>query len=483
MKLRPYAFLAFLTVLCTISVPLTAQTFKTLANFDLTNGGSAQAGLVQGLDGGLYGETSVGGTFGWGTAYEVSHHGALTVLHNFDYSDGFNPYGNLLLATDGKFYGMTTSGGDSQVCPLGCGTVFEVTSQGALTTLHFFCSEAPTSEPCIDGGNPWGSLVEGSDGNFYGTATGGEIDNGVVFKISPQGRFTLLHSFLALEGGVAPEAGLTQGNDGNFYGTTYGGGTYGDGTIFRITSSGVLTTLYNFCYSGCKGESVGESPSTPLVKANDGNFYGTTSSGGDLDCYPPVGCGTIFRFSSDGAVTAIHTFEGTDGYGSGTILLQATDGDLYGASPSGGSEGCMAGCGTLFKSTTSGTFTTLHFFDSTDGANPDAGLFQATDGSFYGTTHGGGTDSQGTVFTLDVGLNPFVAFVRSYGKVGQTCGILGQGFTGATGVSFNGTAASFTVVSDTFIRATVPTGASTGYVIVSAPNSLLTSNVTFRVIP
>lgn len=125
----------------------------------------------------------------------------------------------------------------------------------------------------------------------------------------------------------------------------------------------------------------------------------------------------------------------------------------------------------------------LHLFDSTDGAYPDGGLFQATDGSFYGTTQAGGTDFVGTVFNLNVGLSPFVAFVRSYGKVGQTCGILGQGFTGTTGVSFNGAAASFTVVSDTFIKATVPAGASTGYVTVNMANDNLTSNVPFQVIP
>jgi uncharacterized repeat protein (TIGR03803 family) len=167
-------------------------------------------------------------------------------------------------------------------------------------------------------------------------------------------------------------------------------------------------------------------------------------------------------------------------------LVLATDGNLYGTT-SGSENGRKHSDGTIFRITEQGVLTTLHVFDGTDGSNPE-GLFQATSGMFYGSTVSAGDlhchllNGCGTIFSLDVGLSPFVAFVRPYGKVGQTGGILGQGFTGTTSVSLNGTPANFTVVSDTFIKATVPLGATTGYVTVMTPSGMLTSNVPFRVL-
>ena len=158
----------------------------------------------------------------------------------------------------------------------------------------------------------------------------------------------------------------------------------------------------------------------------------------------------------------------------------------------GGTGGCAApGCGTIFQITPAGVLTTLHSFDGTDGDFPAGGLFQATNGILYGTTASGGKytsddcyeETCGTLFSLDMGLSPFVAFVVPAGKVGQTGGILGQGFIGTTSVMLNGVPANFKVVSDTYLTATVPAGATTGYVTVTTPSGTLTSNVPFRVIP
>jgi uncharacterized repeat protein (TIGR03803 family) len=274
--------------------------------------------------------------------------------------------------------------------------------------------------------------------------------------------------------------------DGNFYGTTASGGDQicNCGTVFKITPVGNLTTLHSF-----KGTD-GAYPGGALVQAADENFYGTTGGLG-YHCNPTSGCGTVFKITRGGSLTTLYNFcaqtNCSDGAHPVAGLVQATDGNFYGTTLVGGGGNCVAdfgvGCGTVFEITALGELTTLHTFGSTDGANPYGGLLQATNGSFYGTTYGGGAFSGGTIFSLEMGLGPFVAFVHDSGRIGQTGGILGQGFTGTTSVSLNGTPASYTVVSDTFIRATVPPGATTGFVTVTTPSGTLTSNVPFRVIP
>ena len=174
-------------------------------------------------------------------------------------------------------------------------------------------------------------------------------------------------------------------------------------------------------------------------------------------------------------------------------MVQATDGNFYGTTSNGGSSDCDYGCGIVFQVTPSGTLTSVHNFVGTDGAYPLNGLLQATSGILYGVTTSGGASNNcsfwfyypgcGTVFSLDMGLGPFVAFVRNSGRVGSNAQILGQGFTGTTGVSFNGTSASFAVKSDTYLTATVPQGATTGFVTVTTPSGTLQSNVMFQVRP
>jgi len=321
------------------------------------------------------------------------------------------------------------------------------------------------------------SLVQGADGNFYGTTCDlgcvGEVGNGfgTVFKVTPTGTLTTLYSFCAqpkCTDGAFPIAGLVLGTDGNFYGTTAYGGVNDDGTVFKVTSGGTLTTLHSFDLTDD-----GAYPYAGLVQATNGNFYGTTSYGG-ANAY-----GTVFEITPGGTLTTLHSFDDTDGAYPEATLVQATNGNFYGTTEYGGT----GGFGTVFSITSGGTLTTLHSFDSTDGDDPYGGLVQATDGTFYGTTDAGGANAGGTIFSLAVGLGPFVKTLPTSGKVGAAVTILGTNLTGATSVSFNGTAASFTVVSSSEVTTTVPTGATTGKVKVVTPGATLSSNLSFRVTP
>jgi uncharacterized repeat protein (TIGR03803 family) len=450
----------------TVALALPAQTLTTLHNFVDTDGANPIAGLVQGTDGNLYGTTEDGeANNGGGTVFKITANGTLTTLDSFDFTDGYLPQGELVQATNGDFYGTTYEtyeGGDNSD-----GTVFKITANGMLTTLHSFDG--------TDGANPYAGLVQSTDGSFYGTAfDGGASGYGTVFKITPGGTLTTLHSFDGTDGEY-PAAGLVQGTDGDFYGATYVGRA-NDGTIFKITPGGTLTTLHSF--DGTDGAN----PLAGLIDATNGDFYGTTQTGGASNACAS-GCGTIFKITPGGTLTTLHSFDGTDGANPAGGLVQATNGDFYGTTEDGGaSNACPTGCGTLFEITTSGTLTTLDSFDGTDGANPTAGLVQATNGKFYGTTSTFGANGYGTVFSLSVGLGPFVETQPTSGPVGGTVKILGTDLTGASSVTFNGTAAVFTVESHSLITATVPTGATTGTVqVVTSSGGTLSSNVPFRV--
>ena len=198
------------------------------------------------------------------------------------------------------------------------------------------------------------------------------------------------------------------------------------------------------------------------------------------------GCGTIFEMTPAGKLTTLHTFCAKAGCPFGPVsLMQATDGNFYGTSIGGVNEQ-----GTIFRITQRGSFTTLYDFcpeqNCPDGRLPETGLMQATDGTFYGTTAAGGAlgfNGYGTVFSLSMGLGPFVKTVPTGGKFATHVIILGSDLTGTTGVSFNGTAATFTVASDTELKTSVPAGATTGVIEVVTPSGTLDSNVAFRVVP
>ncbi len=478
--------LLFLCAATAIAAP--AQAFKTLTNFNSANGSSPVAAIIQGEDGNFYGTTVTGGTHNsvcggsCGVAFEMSPAGTLTKLYNFcqqpNCGDGFEPLAGLTLASDGNLYGTTAQGG---LAVSNAGTIFHIAPNGTLSPN--FYDLAPPSLPST-------TLVPYIDGNLYGTTLLGGTDGfGSVFKISTSQAFHNLSGFTQTNG-ESPSS-LVLARDGNFYGTTTAGGSgtgcnrNGCGTVFRLTPGGAITTLYNFCSGKCRD---GSAPAS-LLQGSDGNLYGVATGGGHS-----LVDGTIFRISLTGQLTTIYRFcsqaRCTDGLAPQS-LIQGSDGNLYGATAGGGDLNCNpgpgGGCGTIFELTHTGVFATLHTFESTDGSYP-YGLSQSTDGKFYGVTSNGGSSSAcslgcGTIYSLDAGLAPFTSFVFPAGKIGQTIGLLGQGFTGTSDVSFNGTAATFTVVSDTFLLATVPTGAKSGYVTVSTPGGTLQSNIAFTVIP
>lgn len=438
------------------------------------------------------------------TIFKVSQAGQVSTLYNFcnqqPCTDGISPWTGLLLGADGNFYGTTYAGGNANKS---AGTIFKITPTGRLTTLYTFCHAVN----CLDGAQPTGQLIQANDGNFYGTTrAGGRSPNctggcGTVFRFTPQGTLTTLYSFTNMRGdGAIPAAGVTQGLDGNFYGTTSQGGNYGVwcvdylqeqgcGTVFRVTPSGTETILYHFCKDEEFCSTDGALPFAGLLLASDGNFYGTTEGGGGADQ-----SGAIFKITPEGQFTELYQFCSQPNCSDGTMpvstLIQGTDGALYGSTSQGGSTGCLnLGCGTVFRFGTAG-FATLHTFQQSDGWDMN-GLIQSTRGYFLGTAYEGGESGKcfdssfgcGTVFGISTGLGPFVTFVHAAGTVGQTSGILGQELTGTTSVSFNGVNANFTVISETLLTATVPPGASTGFVTVTTSSGTLTSNVAFQVLP
>ena len=361
-----------------------AQTETNLYWFNGIDGSNPVFGLVQGHDGNFYGVTVGGATQDvcsghCGTIFKISSNGSLTNLYWFSGSDGTSPSW-LVQGSDGNFYGTAAYGG-TNAC--NCGTVFRISPSGSLTTLYTF------NGPPNDGAVPWAGLVQGSDGNLYGTTTAGGTNGcncGTVFQISPGGSYTSLHSFGP--DGQRPVAALVQGSDGNFYGTTQRGGRGGGGIAFRISPSGSFTNLHSF------GSADGNQLVNALTQGTDGNFYGTAPNGG------ATGFGTVFRISPSGSFTNLHSFSGSDGYGPNSVLVQGSDGNFYGTTVRGGTNSCE--CGIVFRISPSGSLTTVYTFSGSDGAGPN-GLVQGSDGSFYGNTYG---DGNGSVFRFSVPLNP-----------------------------------------------------------------------------
>lgn len=456
------AFFAVATLAVSlVAIAANAQTYKDLYNFGDKSGdplSPQNAGIVaQGRDGILYSTTPAGGTNGLGTAFKITPQGAISVLYNFDTTHGKAPYGGLTLGTDGNLYGTTSTGGSNNQ-----GVVFQITPAGQLSVLHSFTGG--------DGSAPYAPPIQATDGNFYGTtSTGGANSHGSVYKMTPSGTVTTLHSFDLTTDGSLPFAPLVQGNDGSFYGMTYNGaGNVRYGVVFKVTSKGSFKVLHVF------GLSDGGNSYGPLVLGKDGNFYGATFNGGT------VGDGVVFKMTAAGALTVLHSFTpATDGATPYGGLVQATDGNFYGANYVGGSKNH----GTIYRITPGGTFSVLYNFDATSGGAPMITLLQHTTGVLYGDTYSGGTHNTGTFYSLKASLAPYAALLPTSGKVGKVIGILGQGFNGATGVSFNGTAGKFKISSDTFLTATVPAGATTGIVTVAIPGGNLKSKVTFRVTP
>ncbi|HEV3060532.1 MAG TPA: choice-of-anchor tandem repeat GloVer-containing protein [Vicinamibacterales bacterium] len=399
----------------------------------LGDGAYPSAALIQATDGNFYGTTFSGGAFSLGTVFTMTPDGSVTILHSFSSaSDGSSPYAALLQATDGNFYGTTSSGTVFMMAPAGLvtvlhtfqaapggdailyaaliqatdgnfysigpsgpfgftGTIFRMTPAGVVTDLHLFTGGA------MDGAHPRAALLQSTDGNFYGTTfSGGASGLGTAFTMTPDGSVTVLHSFNSATDGSHPEAALVRATDGNFYGTTPSlGALGGDGRVFTMTTGGTVTILHTFV--GVTAD--GGFPEAALVQASDGNFYGTTSLGGAFFSGGDFTSGTVFAMTADGAYTVLHSFSGaSDGSNPQAALIQATDGKLYGTTSSGGASDL----GTVFTVTPAGVFNVLHVFagGATDGAAPGAALIQAADGNFYGTTYYGGASNYGTVFRM-----------------------------------------------------------------------------------
>ncbi|HVI08759.1 MAG TPA: choice-of-anchor tandem repeat GloVer-containing protein, partial [Candidatus Binatia bacterium] len=425
-----------------MSTPGLAQ-ITTLTSFDKTDGrdpGYPAAPFVQGTNGGFYGTTAAGGVNDEGTVFEMTSAGTLNTLYSFcsqpGCSDGAVANAGLIQATDGNLYGTTDAGGDNNF-----GTIFRITPAGSLTTLYRFCS-APG---CSDGANPSAGLMQASDGAFYGTtAVGGAYGAGTVFKITTAGTLATLASFAGANGNDPAFGSLIQGVNGNFYGTTISGGANtacgivsGCGTVFSMTPGGQLTTIYSFCAQPNCAD--GTELFGGLVLGADGELYGITALGGANNY------GTVFKLTKQGALKTLHSFDFSDGAYPEAALIQGTDGKFYGTTSNGGAHG---DAGTVFEITSHGELTTLYDFCAeagcTDGTGPFEGLMQATNGEFYGTTFSGGTSSNciggcGTAFSLETGLAPFVSTRPSSGRAGSRVIILGNNLSGATAVSFNGT--------------------------------------------
>ncbi|MBZ5705409.1 MAG: hypothetical protein LAN63_08650 [Acidobacteriia bacterium] len=458
-------FLLSISFFCaSAAIASPGQSIRAVVNFNAANGGDPNGPLVQGTDGNLYGTTFFGGANNGGTVYRITPNGTLTTLYSFcaqtNCTDGDGPVAGLMLATDGNLYGTTRYGGS-----FGLGTVFRTTPEGSLTILFSFDS--------IHGANPEASLVQGTDGALYGTtATGGTTGGrGTVFRITLSGTLTRLYSFGSNRSdGANPLTPVVLGSDGNLYGTTTYGGNFactdGCGTVFMVTPTGTFTTLHRFNMAD------GESPEGALIQASDGNFYGTTFRGGANNL------GTVFKISSVGTLTILHTFDSTGGVNPVGGLIEGTDKNLYGTTGYGGTRSA----GTVFTISTGGTLTTLgNLGYITTGATPISAMVQDTDGNFYGEGYYGGSGGYGTLFGVSTGLGQFVTTLPTFGKVGAPVKILGTNLTSATSVAFNGTPATFTVMSRSFIKTTVPTGATAGSVQVTTSSGTLTSNVVFRV--
>ncbi len=378
LNLRRIANLLPLAAILFVSAALPAQTVTPFYNFPNAEYVTA---LVQGADGNFYGTGLESESSPYGSIVKITPSGTLTTLYTFTgLKDGKTP-GSLIQGADGDFYGTTAYGGSStpQEC---CGAIFKITPSGTFTVLHDL---SPAGDEGASSGFP---LVQGSDGNFYGTLPAGGADdqqNGTIFKITPSGNFSVIYPFPGGADGGNPGGSLIQGTDGDFWGNTNAGGSAGNGLFYKVTSSGTLSVIASIPAGGYGPTAYG-----PLAEGNDGNFYGTGSSGSETDQ------GVIYQVTPAGAFKVLYGFQGgNDGAYPLNGVTAASDGNFYGAAGQGGPHDY----GTLFEITPSGTFTALYLFTgASDGGGPNPTIIQGGDGNFYGTDEVGGADGGGVAF-------------------------------------------------------------------------------------
>lgn len=353
----------------------------TVASLIPLNGINPQSALALGPDGNFYGTTRDGGTNNLGTIFRISPAGVFTRLLSFNGTNGSFPQAGLTLGNDGNFYGTTTAGGSNQFF----GTVYRLTTNGTITTLISF-------DGFNNGSAPQCPLFQDADGSLYGmTSLSGPGLRGTIFRLTTNGDLTTLVSFNSTNG-ATPRDGLIRAHDGNFYGTTAGGGAGNAGTVFRMSPSGALTTVLSFSNTN------GANPIGGLLLGEDGLLYGTTGFGGTN-----LGFGTVFKMTTNGDLTMLYNFHGTEGEEPSFRLVFGRDGKLYGTTSFGGSNGndpFGVGGGSVFSITTNGDFSTLFLFQGTNGANPAASLALGPDGNLYGTTAQAGPGGGGTIFRV-----------------------------------------------------------------------------------
>src|SRR5450432_1858239 len=444
-----------------VAVPVTAQTYKVVVDFTSQSPSLLAVGpaAAQGRDGNFYGTSVTGGTKYLGTVFTITPCGTLATLYSFDGTVGEYPYGGLTLGADGNFYGAANRGG-----PSGFGSIFKITPTGVVTALHSFTNSG-------DGTNPSSAPVQGADGNFYGSTSGVDVStteaSSTIYKLTPAGVFTVLHTLAP--GTDGSSAGpVILGADGSFYGGTASGGTNGWGTLFKVTPGGAFTLLHTFSNSadGRQGAT--------LAQAANGTFYGATYLGG------ANGVGVVIKITSTGTFTKLHDLNGTtDGSNVTGNMFLGRDEDFYNVAATSGANGN----GTIFKVSPTGVFTKIFDFGGANlGVTPGTGLIQATSGLFYGSTQNGGTGNASVFYSLNESLSAFASLVSTSGRVGSKIGILGQGFSASSVVKFNGVkATTVTRTGSTFLLATVPAGASDGYVTVTTGTTTLTSSQKFIV--
>lgn len=394
------------------SISLDGSGYRVLYNFGLSTGDgtSPNQELIQGGDGSLYGTTSSGGASGLGTVFKLATDGSTySRLYSFlgGSSDGSGPDGPLVQGSDGKLYGVAYLGGGSGCGGSGCGTVYRLATDGSgYAVLHLFAGGSS------DGSNPAGRLVFGKDGRVYGVAVrgAGSCSNGfgcgAVYAMAPDGSgYIVLHAFTGTSGDATYPESILQATDGNLYGVANLGGAGsncsgppgGCGAAFTLATNGAGYAVLHSFSAGTAND--GANP-VRLIQANDGNFYGAASYGGGFYC-GGFGCGTLFKFTPAGTTSVLVRF-GTliDGYNPVAPLVQGADGKLYGTTPQGGRSGCgttaASSCGTAFGLATDGSaYNELFAFKGAfvDGSIPLAPLFAGKDGRLYGTTRSGGTDT------------------------------------------------------------------------------------------
>jgi uncharacterized repeat protein (TIGR03803 family) len=354
-----------------------AGTFTLLYSFTGTTGAYPLAGLVLDSKGSVYGTTSEGGAYGEGTVFKVSASGTETVLHSFKggFSDGQFPIASLVRDAAGTLYGTTTRGG-----LYGYGTVFKVAENGEENLLHNFGKTAS------DGRYPSAGLVFGLDGDLYGTTQeGGASGFGTIFKLTTNGDESVIHTFAGNPSdGQYPVQGLVIDAAGNFYGATELGGTFNDGTVFKLDAEGNETVLL-----GLPGGRKGAYPYGGVIVDSAGNVYSTTAYGGN-------GIGLVFVLEPSGTETVLYTFSGPDGSFPSAGLIRDSKGHLYGTTEFGGADGA----GVVFAVNNAGKEVVLHSFNATDGADLFSSLVSDAAGNLYGTATEGGADNKGTVFKL-----------------------------------------------------------------------------------